>query len=270
MKQRLFPGIVALLLLVVPSVLAATATPSATPKTDTTSTTAQKIEDLKDRLATKVAELRQTSRRAIYGSVKTTSITNLVVETKTKDVKIELTDEMNVIQYLKGKRTILTTEDIDKGDLVTLFGDYDTTLDLIKAAMIVIQGPTAERLAGVVTGRDDKEFTLTITSTQGQIYTIDIEKATKALAWDRQKKEMVKSGFSKISTGSTIHVVGTPVAKQERKISADRILDLGNVNSPAGQTAQPTPTEKEASPSATPTKQSTPTPTKKPTATPTP
>src|SRR3989338_292029 len=83
------------------------ATPSATNK---------KIEDLKDRLATKVAELRQTSRRGMYGTVKSTSITSFVVETKTKDVKIELTDTIKVIQYLKGKRTELTTEDISKED----------------------------------------------------------------------------------------------------------------------------------------------------------
>ncbi len=249
------------------SAVAAPATPSATPL----ATDKQKqIEDLKERLATKVAELRQTSRRAIYGTVKTTSITSFTVETKTKDVKIELMDEIKVVQYLKGKRTSLTTENIAKGDVVSVFGQYDTTLDLLKAAVVLIQGAGAERVAGVVTARDDKEFTLTITTPEDQMYTIDIEKATKATTWDREKKEIGKSGFSKIAIGSTIHVVGLPVAKQERRISADRILDLGNLNAPAGQAAQATstPTEKAASPAASPTKSAT--PTKKLTATPTP
>lgn len=260
MKRKLLVSIFACFLTVVPSVLAASATPSATPKTSTVSATTKKIEDLKDRLATKVAELRQTSRRAIYGTVKSTSITSFVVETKTKDVKIELTDEIKVVQNLKGKRTTLTTEDIAKGDTVTVFGEYDTMLDLLKAAVVIIQSAAIpERVAGQVTARDDKEFTLTITTPQGQTYTIDIEKATKALAWDREKKEIGKSGFSKIATGSTIHVVGSAVPKKERRINADRILDLSNLSAPVGQIAQPTPT-----------KQSTPTPTKKPTATPTP
>lgn len=250
-------------------VFAAPATPSSIPKT---STTAQKIEDLKDRLATKVAELRQTSRRAIFGTVKSTSITSFVVETKTKDVKIELTDDINVIQNLKGKRTTLTTEDIAKDDVMSVFGEYDATLDLLKASVVFIQSAIPERISGTVTARNDKEFTLTITSPQGQTYTIDIEKATKTLTWDREKKEIVKSGFSKITVGATVHVVGSPVPKQERRLSADRILDLGNLAVPAEQAIQATstPTEKEASPSATPTKKSTPTPTKKPTATPTP
>ncbi|MBI4066571.1 hypothetical protein HY411_02535 [Candidatus Gottesmanbacteria bacterium] len=251
---------------------AAAATPSATPTETVKSDTTKKIEDLKERLATKVAQLRTSERRAIYGSVKSTSITSFVVETKTKDIKIELTDEIKVIQNLKGKRTILSTEDVAKGDTVSVFGAYDTTLDLLKASVMFIQGPESQRVSGSITARDDKEFTLTITTAQGQTYTIDIEKATKTLAWDREKKDLVKSGFSQIATGSTIHVVGSPVPKQERRISADRILDLGNVNAPAGQATQPspTPTETEASPAASPTKKATQTPAKKPTPTPTP
>lgn len=194
----------------------------------TPSATNQKIEDLKDRLATKVAELRQTSRKAIYGTVKSTSITSFVVETKTKDVKIELMDEIKVIQYLKGKRTTLTTDDIAKGDLVAVFGEHDATLDLLKAAVVVIQAPSPEHISGTVTARNDQEFTLTINTPQNQTYTIDIEKATKTLGWDRVKKEIVKSGFSKIASGATVHVVGLLLPKQDHRLSADRILNLNN------------------------------------------
>lgn len=234
----------------------ASATSSPTPIISTANATTKKIEDLKDRLATKVAELRQTSRRGIYGTVKSTSITSFVVETKTKDVKIDLMDEMKVIQYLKGKRTILTSEDIAKGDLVAVFGDHDATLDLLKATIVVIQSPSPERISGTVSARDDTEFTLTIITPQGQTVMIDIEKPTKTLAWNREKKEIIKSGFSKIVAGATIHVVGFPVPKKENRISADRILDLGNLAAPIDQVVPsiPTPTEKLASPSATPTK----------------
>ena len=242
MKRHLLISLLTLSLTITPSVFAQTATQSATNK---------KIEDLKDRLATKVAQLRQTSRRAIYGTVKSTSITSFVVETKTKDVKIELTDEIKVIQYLKGERTALTSEDIAKNDLVSVFGDYDTTLDLLKATIVVIQRPGPERISGTVTARDDKEYTVTIKNPQGVTYIVDIEKSTKTLLWDREKKGLVKSGFSKIVAGNVVHIVGFPVPKKELRMSADRILDLGNLNAPTGQTTQ------EASPAASPTKQST-------------
>ncbi len=206
----------------------------------TPSATSQKIEDLKDRLATKVAELRQTSHRAIYGAVKSTSVTSFVVETKTKDVKIEQTDDIKVIQYLNDERTALTPEDIAKGDNVTVFGDYDMTLDLLKATIVVIQSPVPERISGTVTARDDKAYTLTIKNSQEVTYIVDIEKSTKTRMWDREKKVLVKSGFSKIAAGNVVHIVGFPVPKKENRVSADRILDLGNLQ--------------ESTPSATPTK----------------
>ncbi|MEK7543973.1 MAG: hypothetical protein AAB557_03840 [Patescibacteria group bacterium] len=256
MKQQFLISVFALSLTLIPSVFAVSATPSATPKISTASATTKKIEDLKDRLATKVAELRQTSRRAIYGTVKSTSITSFVVETATKDVKIELMDEIKVIQYLKGKRTILTSDDIAKGDLVAVFGEHDATLDLLKANIVVIQTPNPERISGTVITRNDQEFTLTIMTPRSQTYTVDIEKATITLAWDRQKKEIGKFGFSKIIAGDTVHVVGFPVPKKEQRISAGRIIDLGNLATPAEQAIRstPTPTEKLASPSASPSK----------------
>ena len=240
-------------------ILAAPATPSATPKMSTASATTNKIEDLKDRLATKVAELRQTSRKAIWGRVKSTSLTSFVVEVPGKDVKIDLVDEIKVIQYLKGKRTILTSEDIAVNDQVAVFGTYDATLDLLKAAVVLIQAPLPMRVSGTVTARDDAQFTLTLTTPEGQEYIIDIEKATKTLALDPSTPSLVKSGFSKIAVGSTVHVVGAPVPKKDRRISADRIVDLGNLSRPNAQTtlAVPTPTEVPASPSATPSKKST-------------
>ncbi len=197
--------------------------------TASTSATTQKIEDLKDRLATKVAQLKTTQRRAISGTVKAISITSFTVETPTRDLKIELTDDITVIQYLKGKRTILTLEDIAKGDSVVVFGQFDTTLDLLTARVVFIQGALPEYAAGTVSARDDKEFTLTITTPESQTFTIDIEKTTKTLLWDKEKKELVKSSFSKITNGSTIHVMGFAVPKMEQRISADRILDLGNL-----------------------------------------
>lgn len=208
-------------LFTIPSLaFAATATPSAT---------TQKIEDLKERIATKVAQLKTTQPRAVYGTVKTVSITSFTVETPTRDLKIELTEDITVIQYLKGKRTTLALEDIAKGDTVVVFGQFDTTLDLLTARIVFIQGALPEYAAGTVTARDDKEFTLTVTTPESQNFIIDIEKTTKTLLWDKEKKELAKSSYSKIATGSAIHVIGSAVPKEERRISADRILNLGSL-----------------------------------------
>lgn len=255
-----------------PIVFAISSTPSATPKATSveTSVTSQKLDDLKERLATKVAQLQQSERKAFFGSVKSKSVTSLTIETKTKDIKIELTDDIKIAQFIKGKRVSLTVDDVDKGDIVTVFGEYDSTIDLLKAKGIFIQNTLPRRVSGTISAIDTTDFTVSIIS-DNQTYIIDIEKDTRINSWTKEKG-IVKTGFSKLAIGDTVHIVGTSVLKKENRISALRIVSIGNL--PAGKAGltgtTPTPMDTEASAAATPTKKISPTPTKKVIATPTP
>lgn len=210
------------------------------PVSAATSTPSSNLDDLKERLATKVAELRTTEKRAMFGSVKSITLTTLVLETKIKDVKIELPDEIAVYQYLKGKRTKLAIDDAAKGDIVTVYGDYDTTLELLKGTYVLIQKASPIRVSGVVDGIDRSDYSLNLKTGTGQTYTIDIETTTKISRWDKTNK-FTKSGFSKMVAGETIHVVGTAVPKKENRISAVKILNLGNPIGEATTSATPTP-----------------------------
>ncbi len=227
---------------------AATPTPRANP-TETASKTKQ-IEDLKERLATKVAELRQTQRRAIAGVIKTVSVSTITVETKTKDVKIELSDNIKVFQILKGVRTKLSFESLEKNDPVVVFGQFDSTLDLLKANVIFIQATPLTRVTGIVKEIDKSEFTVTIATSEGISNIIDIETFTKIFQWTKEQG-IAKSGFSKLAVGDTLHVLGTPFPKKENRLSATRILDPGALlsnttptNTPAAQATTPTVTTK--------------------------
>ncbi len=213
-------------------VLAQDATPTATPRLAQATGSGQ-LEDLKARLATKVAELRTVVKRAMYGTVKTVSLTQATVETKTKDIKIELTDDVMVTQLLSGKRTTLPIEDLAAKDVITVFGAYDETLDLLKAQYIFIESATnLIRVAGTIADVDHEDFVLTVNTKEGRTLTIDIEKATKTTMWTATGG-IVKGGFSKIAVGDTVHITGKPVAKEENRISASRILDLGNITGAA-------------------------------------
>jgi len=217
------------------------ATVSATPSS-------QKLEDLKDRLASAASQLSQSQKRAVTGTVKTTSVSTITVETATKDVKIELTDTIKVIQIIKGKRTTLTTDDIVKGDDVTVFGDYDATLDLLKAKAIFIQGMTPQRIFGVITSVDKKNYTLTVDTADGKSIIVDHETTTKNLLWNKTNGT-AKGAFSKYTVGDTVFILETPQPKYENRVSAIRILNIGNLS---GVTPTPTPEPtKLASPSAT-------------------
>jgi hypothetical protein len=219
-------------------VLAATkaaATPSTQPTSagTTAATDSADIEQLKERLATKVAELRTLVKRAMFGTVKDVSVASATVETSTKDIKIELGDNVGVAQMIGGKRTTLTTDQISVGDPLTVFGTYDETLDLLKAQFIFIESPiVTHHISGTVTATDAKGFTLTIATPEGRTIIVDVEKTTKANAWNATDG-IAKSGFSKIAVGDTVHVAGIAEPKQDDHISANRILDLGDITGAA-------------------------------------
>jgi cell division septation protein DedD len=269
MYMKRIISITTLALLLATPTWAATPTPTTATNSTATPTPTSHIDDLKERLATKVAELRQTQQKAIYGTVKTTTVSTFTVETDTRDLKIELTDDIDVFQMVRGKRTALTTEDIAESDLVTVFGEYDSALDLLRAKVVFIQSAPLARVSGIVSAVDRKEFTTTVTTAEGQAYIIDIETTTNTLAFDAEKG-LIKGGFSRIEIGKTIHVVGTAVAKEDHRISASRIIDLGNLTGDATPTPTeaPTPTASaSATPKATTTTKATPTVTPKPTTT---
>lgn len=230
---------------------AQTTSPAATP-TDTDK--AQQLEDLKDRLATKVAELRQSQRLAIFGTIKSVSISTFIVETKTKDLKIEITDEIQIFQVLKGVRTELNIDNVEKGDVVTVFGEYDTTLELLKASIVFIQGISPVQVSGAITNVNKDDYTITIESQDKKTYTIDFETTTKTSIWNGTAQE--KGGFSKFAVGDIIHITGSSVPKKENRISASRILTVMRTQVQGSTTSLP-PT-KEATPTAT--KSVTPTP----------
>ncbi len=237
------------------AILAQTASPSAKPKP--AATESAQLNELKERLATKVAELRTVVKKAVYGTIKAVSITSATIETKTKDIKIELTDDVSVTQMISGKRTALTSEDLEARDNITVFGTYDETLDLLKARAIFIESPTVTvRVSGTIADIDEEEFTLTINTKEGRTVTVDIERTTKTTAWSKEGG-IVKGGFSKITVGDTAHIVGTNVPKTENRIKASRVLDLGNITgAKSAPTEAPAPTA-----SASATRKPTPRPT---------
>lgn len=228
------------------SVSAATPSPTGGPSPKPTANI--KIEDLKERLATKVAEMRKMTPKAVFGTVTQVSISTITIDTPGKAVKIELTDDIKVFQILKGKRTQLVLDNVEKNDVVTVFGDYDGTLDILRAKKIFIEAPTRPvRVHGKIAAIDKKNNVITLKGIDGETYTIDIESDTKTFQWTKGKG-VEKSGFSKLEEGAFMSLLGTAEPKKINTYSALRLLFLSQ------QTVTPTPPPtitKEATPSPT-------------------
>lgn len=203
-----------------------------------TKTQEEKIQDLKSRLATKVAEIRESQKGALSGNIKNLSDDNFVLVTKKDDLKVDYNEDDTLIEELVGEKTQeKSVDDLQNGNFVTVFGLIDESDSKIDAKRILIK-PQIITITGIVVEIDSGDFIIDVQTVNNELFTVDYEKATTTVTWNGEK--IVKSGFSKIAVDDRIHVRATPIKNEEKKVTATRILHLP-LNT-FEQAEEPTPT----------------------------
>ncbi len=212
--------LLAVLILVSPS-FAQTASPSASPTGEAEDSA---IEQLKEKVANKVTEIRRKNNKAVAGTVVTKNAGNLRIKTN-EDVEyeIKLDDALTkYFQILGVKKQEIEVEDIEVGDYAIVTGvQADNS---ITANTIFID----ERflvMTGKISQVDKENFTLTVVTTAKEQIDLDIESSTKQSMVNIKTNEAEVSGFTKIKEGDTIHfVVSRPLNSKEGSYSARKVL----------------------------------------------
>lgn len=164
------------------------------------------IQNLKEKIATKVAELREKNNKAVSGFV--TTISGLTIKIKDEnDVEydIKLDDALTKYYQIIGtqKKEVKLT-DIKKGIFVIVTGIAN---DKVINANIVYVDEMFLVKSGKITGVDSANFSLKVLSSDKDTYTLNVETTTKQQMINVKTLEAERSGFSKIKEGDTIHFV---------------------------------------------------------------
>ncbi len=219
------------------------------------------INTLKEKVASKVAELKLVEKRGTIGVV-----------TQASGNKITLTDTQNATHSIDvdeltkfsspGSKEAFGISDISKGTSLSVIGLYNKQSKRILARFIETTTiPTF--VTGAVSEVDRANFTVTVLSESQTKVLVDIENITRTSEYT-DEDDVARSGFSKIAIGERIHVMGYPNKDEKARITATRILvfpelpknpkiDLPNESadetSPTPSTGKLSPTKK---PSPTP------------------
>lgn len=223
-----------------------------------------KIQELKDRVASRVAELKKEKLGPLTGTIKSTSDGVLILISNNTEYSVQLDEEAKVYSIdnnLKKKEVKLT--DIEKNSYISIIGTIDKEQKTAIAKVIVAKSAN-QVVIGKVTSISTKDSTITLTSAGNKTYTVDIDTDTTINTFDLQKETFTKISLSKIETDSRIHVYAV-IGKEENKVTALRILVLPS-QIKAGLTPEvsvsPTGTKTTVSPSPKTTPKVTPQPTK--------
>lgn len=230
--KKLFVVCVAVVFLVlasVSSVGAVTTTPTPTdsdsPTAAPTAAVSKDIQDLKDKLATKVAELRKTNQKAVSGVVEAVEAKTITIKDKNdKSVTVKLDDVLTHTFEINGTtKKEIKTSGLEKGDYIIISGpasDSTVTANTIYKDEQYLVG------SGKITKVNSGDFSLGVATEDKENLTLDIENTTKRLLLDSKTLDKEVIGFTKIKEGDTVHFVlkKTGQEKVKDRYSALRIV----------------------------------------------
>ena len=232
-----------LLLLVMPShVAAVTATPS--PKSTTpTITVSEKlnaqINELKEKIASRVSELNLVEKRGMNGTITQISgskITMTDVLGKTRFVDID-----EITKFSSASNKTFGLSDLTKGTKITVLGLYNKQSKRLLARFISLSIDPIF-ISGTITDIDTKNFMLTVTTKEKKQYKLDNQSNTKIYSFSDE--ELTRSGFSKLTLGDRITSIGFPDKKDPNLIVPNRIVViLSSSSGSETKSLTPTPTE---------------------------
>ncbi len=218
-------------------------TPSATPQIDE-----EKIKALKEKLATKVAEIRETQTRGYFGEIAGLSKTSFTLVTTKGEVKVRFSEDTKLVK-LDGKKVEIEAKDLANALSATLLGLFDPETDQLNAKVILLQSQP-KHLYGEITAIDKEDTILTLRRNEGDPVELVYEKTTSSQEYDPNKKSLSKSGFSRIAVGDRLETWVKPSEDDTQKMSLMRVLRLPKALFES--TAEPGSSPKvSASPSAT-------------------
>ena len=187
---------------------------------ETTSAETQ-INKLKDRIASRVAELKLVERRGIIGSVSGVSDTQITVLDSQNNNRFIDVDELTKFSSPSAKGSF-GISDITKNNTLGILGLYNKQSRHLLARFVNIV-ILPKIIHGAVLSTDSDAFTVTIVDANKKQTIVDVENTTRSQQYTKTDG-LKKYGFSKIKERQRIFVVGFQESKDQGHFIASRII----------------------------------------------
>jgi len=197
--------------------LAVTSTPSPDKKKDEIK---KQINDLTERIASKVAQLKLVEKRGIIGKVIEVSNTQITISDINGNTRFVDVDELTKFSSPNNKSSF-GISDIEKDSTIGVLGLYNKESRRTMARFITILN-LPRYIHGTILSIDNNKFQLKIKEKEKEL-TIDVGTTTVTSAVTNSLK-LAKWGFSKLTNGDYIIVVGFEDKKDKNLIIASKII----------------------------------------------
>lgn len=184
----------------------------------------EKVDELKDKVASRVAQLKLVEKRGTMGTVDSVSDTQIRINDLNNKTRIIEVDEFT--KFSSSDNSSYGISDIKKGARISALGLYNKESEKL-LARFVNEATIPLFLNGVISKKDEDAFIITLSTEDGTTYTVDIEKVTKTFAYSDGKLQA--SGFTKIKTSENALILGFPDLKEKDRLTASRIITFPDI-----------------------------------------
>ncbi len=186
----------------------------------------QQINDLKERIASRVAQLKLVERRGVIGTVTDVTDTQITIVDVHNNTRFVDVDELTKFSSPSAKDSF-GISDITKSTKLAVLGLYNKQSRRLLARFVeVVTIP--KTVHGIVASVDKENFTVDIVAANGEKIIVDIETITRTNAYEKETG-VARSGFSKIKEGQRIFVSGFLLPKSSNRLTASRIIVFTDV-----------------------------------------
>ena len=188
--------------------------------TETTKKTTN-IDQIKDKVASRVAELKLVEKRGIVGIVESVKGNQIRITDLNENTRIIDVDELT--KFSSSDNNNFDLSDISKGSKISAIGLYNKESERL-LARFVNEISIPEFISGVINNINDDDFTINLTTQKGKKYILDIEKTTKSYLLTNGDLET--AGFSDYQSQQNAIIIGFKDPKDENKLSVSKIVIL--------------------------------------------
>lgn len=186
----------------------------------------EKIQRIKDIVASKVAELNLVEKRGIIGKIKDSTNMHATIEDLKGNTRLIDVDELTKFDSSDNKNTGIS--DLKKDIYYSFVGLYNRDTRRLLARTVGEVTTIPFYFEGAVSETHPADYQLTAINNKGEKKTIDIQASTKT-SLSNTDADLTKSGFSKININERILVIGFLDKKDSNLISASRVIHFQNI-----------------------------------------
>jgi len=198
----------------------------ASDKTDSDSAkkeTQKEVEILKEKIASKVAELRRQNWQAFSGKIVEIKKGEIEIKDYNEEKKKVFIDDLLTKYYLikNNQKKEINFSDLKKDDYIIVSG---VSTDKGISANVIFVDEKYLVDFGKIVEKDKNEYWLKVVTLTNETISLDIEVFTEQWLLNIKSLHLEKTGFSKIKEGDMIHFVVKDKKNENNRFSAQKIV----------------------------------------------